>query len=152
MVAKARVACVERGLDRERVHVGAGNHNFANLDLSEFDGAEDEFFFAGGEQAALPRLLDLDLQLFRGVGVAVFLFSRDAQRANESAETMSRSEIAQRKVLRNQRNGRATSKVTRSARARLILFRNEFADDHVQGAEEDEGGGKRESVRERTTE
>ena len=76
---------VERGFDRERVHVGTGNHDFANLDLSEFDGAEDEFFFAGGEQAALARLLDLDLQLFGGVRVAVFLFSGDAERANESA-------------------------------------------------------------------
>ena len=38
--------------------------------------------------------------------------------------------------------------MTRSARARLTALRNEFADDDVQRAEEDERGGKRESVRE----
>src|SRR5271154_7216773 len=38
---------VERGLDGKRVHVRARNHDFANLDLANFDSAENKLFFAG---------------------------------------------------------------------------------------------------------
>jgi len=35
------------------VHVRPGHHDFPHLDLREFDGAENEFFFARGKQPPL---------------------------------------------------------------------------------------------------
>src|SRR6266700_798117 len=64
---------VQIGFHGKRVHVRPGNHDFPDLDLSEFHGAEDELLFARRNQAALARLLNLDLQFFRRMGNAVNL-------------------------------------------------------------------------------
>src|SRR5258708_20969885 len=58
---------VERGFNRDHVHVRPGDHDFAHLHLAEFDGADDEFFFARSEESALASLLDWDLQLLGGM-------------------------------------------------------------------------------------
>jgi len=62
---------IQVGFHSQGVHVRPRHHNFPHLDLCEFDGAEDEFLFAGGEQSALARLLNLNLQLFCGMRNAV---------------------------------------------------------------------------------
>ena len=69
---------VERSFDAEEMKIGARNHDFADLNLAKFDGAEDDFFFAGGEQAAFACLLDLDLQLFGGMRDTVARLGIDA--------------------------------------------------------------------------
>ena len=64
---------VQIGFHGKCVHVRPRNHDFPDLDLRQLHGAEDEFLFAWRDQAALPRLLNLDLQFFRGMGNAVNL-------------------------------------------------------------------------------
>ena len=68
---------IEGGFDGENVHVWARNHDLANLQMTQLDGAEDELLFPGSKQAPFTRLLDLDLELFGGMGHAVP--SRDSQ-------------------------------------------------------------------------
>jgi hypothetical protein len=48
------------------------------LNLAEFDGAEDDFLFTGREQATFTGLLNLDLQLFSGMGDTVASLRIDA--------------------------------------------------------------------------
>ena len=48
----------ESGGGGERVNVGARDHDFAGLDLAEFHCGLNEFYFGGGEQAAVSCLLD----------------------------------------------------------------------------------------------
>ena len=76
---------IERSFDGKGVHVRAGNHDFADLQLAEFDGAENELLFAGGEQAAFARLLNLNLEFFGGVGNAVPGGSDNAESLDDDA-------------------------------------------------------------------
>ena len=73
----------EGGLDREDMEVGARNHDFADLKLTQLDGALNEFFFARGEQTALAHLSNEDLQLFGGVNERVGLRGADAHGADK---------------------------------------------------------------------
>ena len=52
------------------VHVRTRDHDFSDLHLTEFYGANDEFFLAGRKQPTFARLLDLNLQLFSQIGRA----------------------------------------------------------------------------------
>src|SRR5580698_5196103 len=56
----------ESGGGGEGVDVGARDHDFAGLDLAEFHRGLNEFYFGGGEQAAVAGLLDHHLQFFGG--------------------------------------------------------------------------------------
>ena len=76
---------VERGFDREDVHVWAWDHDFADLHLAQFDRADDELFFSGGQEAALACLLDLNLQLFGGVRSVVAVGLGDAEGFDDRA-------------------------------------------------------------------
>ena len=67
------------------MHVRTRHHDFADLDLRQFDGAENEFFLAGGEQPTLARLLDLDLQLLGRVRDAVRWRNGDPQSFHDGA-------------------------------------------------------------------
>ena len=64
---------IEGRFHRQGVHVRPWHHDFAHLHLGQFDGADDKFFFAGGQQASLTRLLNLNLQFLGGVRHAVAL-------------------------------------------------------------------------------
>ncbi len=62
---------VQAGFHGKRVYVRPRHHNLPYLDLREFHGAQNEFFFAGRYQSAFAGLLNafagllnLDLELF----------------------------------------------------------------------------------------
>jgi len=113
---------IERSLNRQSVHIRAGNHDLPDLQLAQLDGAENEFFFSDRQQSSFTCLLDLDLQFFGGMGDAVPCGPYDTQCADDSAEIPSRRSMAQRKELRNHAKGRATIRAMRSARARLMVL------------------------------
>ena len=113
---------IQGGFDGENVHVWARNHDLANLQVTQFDGAEDELLFPGSKQAPFARLLDLDLELFGGMGDAVPGWEAEPRAFTMAPEMLSRKSMAQRKVVRNHRNGRAIISATRSARARLMVL------------------------------
>ncbi len=64
---------VQRGVGGHRMHVGPRHHQFAHLHAIEFNRAEDEFLFLHADKTAFARLLDLNLQFFRGVHLRVAL-------------------------------------------------------------------------------
>src|SRR2546429_9800953 len=76
---------IKTGFDGQSMHVRTRHHDFADLDLRQFDGAENEFFLAGGEQPTLARLLDLDLQLLGRVRDAVRWRNGDPQSFHDGA-------------------------------------------------------------------
>ena len=67
------------------MHIRARHHDLAHLHLPQLDGADDEFFFAGRQQAALSRLLNLDLQFLGGMRRAMSVRLCNAERLNDSA-------------------------------------------------------------------
>jgi len=73
----------ERGFDGKDVEVGARNHDFADLELAQLDGALNEFLFARGEEAAFANLADEDLQFFGGVYEGMRLRGANPHGANE---------------------------------------------------------------------
>ena len=76
--------CVfERRVDGQRVHVGARNHHFADLDLAQLHRALNEFHFGGGNQAAVARLLHHHLQFFGGTHQGMAVRRDDAERADD---------------------------------------------------------------------
>ena len=67
---------VQRGVGGHEVHVGPRHHQLPHLHSVEFDRAEDEFLFLHPNEAAFARLLNLNLQFFRGVNLRVACESR----------------------------------------------------------------------------
>src|SRR5258705_4019047 len=76
---------VERRFDREGVHVRTGDHDFPDLQLAQLDGTENKLFFPDGEQSPFAGLLNLNLQLLRGMGNAVAAWLHNAKRADNGA-------------------------------------------------------------------
>jgi len=134
---------VEGRFDRESVHVGARNHDFADLKLTQFDGAEYEFFFARGEQPAFAGLLDLNLQLLRGMHDAMAARRHYSEsfddRAGHAVEKINRPAKGVEKPLEwpcdHERNAFSASEANG--------FGNELAEDDVDGAEKQKGERER---------
>src|SRR6202166_4339797 len=76
---------VERRFDREGVHVRTGDHDFADLQLAEFDGAENKLLFSDREQSTFAALLNLYLKFFGGMGNTMAGGPHDAKHANDGA-------------------------------------------------------------------
>ena len=126
---------------------GADTMISRTCNLAQFNRAEDEFFFPGGEQAPFARLLDLDLQFFGGVGHAVTAGSHESPRAfTMRPEAPSSRSMAHRNVFRNHRNGRATMQRDALRPGKTDRFGHQFAQDHVNGAEEHERDGQSDRV------
>ena len=62
------------------MHIRPRHHNLPHLNLRKLHGAQNKFLFARGEQSALARLSDLDLELFRRMRNAVHLWRGNSQR------------------------------------------------------------------------
>src|SRR5258708_12223211 len=76
---------VERGFHWEGVHVRTGDHDFPDLQLTQLDGTENKLLFPDGEQSPFAGLLNLNLQLLRGMGNAVAAWLHNAKRADNGA-------------------------------------------------------------------
>src|SRR5260221_188428 len=76
---------VERRFNREGVHVRTGDHDFPDLQLTQLDGTENKLLFPDGEQSPFAGLLNLNLQLLRGMGNAVAAWLHNAKRADNGA-------------------------------------------------------------------
>ena len=113
---------IERGFHRKHEHVGAGDHDLADLQLAKFDGAENKLFFTDGQQSPFTCLLDLNLQFFGGVRLAVADRSGQAQRFHDDAgnaiEQINRPAEGIQEPLKRARNHQSH----RSARTRLMVL------------------------------
>src|SRR5882762_5694914 len=128
------------------MQVGARNHDFANLDLAEFDGAEDDFFFAGGEQAAFASLLNLDLEFFGGVSDPVAGLGIDAHGFDDGSGSAIEKFNGPAKSVQEPVKRTGDKEGDAFGAGQADGFGNEFADDYVQSGEESERGGKSEGV------
>ncbi len=130
---------VKRGLSGQGVHVRTRNHDFADLYLAELDGADNEFFFARGEEAALASLLNLNLQLFGGMHRA-----RDLGLCNPKG-LYDRTGNTVKQIDGPAKSRQEPGKRPRDQQRHALRARqadglwHEFADDYVQSAEQGEG-------------
>src|SRR5258708_13812114 len=76
---------VERRFAREGVHVRTGDHDFPDLQLTQLDGTENKLLFPYGEQSPFAGLLNLNLQLLRGMGNPVAAWLHNAKPADNGA-------------------------------------------------------------------
>src|SRR6516162_5733873 len=113
---------IERSFDGERMHVRPGNHDFADWSWLSSIALRMNFSSPG---ASRPRSRacwiwicnsSVEWATSRPVG------SMTPKALTTAPEMPPRRLMAQRNVLRNHRNGRATIKAMRSARARLMDF------------------------------
>src|SRR5712671_3257221 len=58
---------IQGGFRGDGVHIRPGHHDFAYLHLPQLDCADDELLFPGRQKSPLTCLLNLNLQLFRGM-------------------------------------------------------------------------------------
>jgi hypothetical protein len=75
----------QSGFHRKRMDVGARHHDLADLELAKLEGALDVAFFVRSQKPALARLLDDDLQFFRGMNRGVAEPRRDSQGPHHGA-------------------------------------------------------------------
>src|SRR5713101_6416182 len=139
---------VEGGFDGKSVHIRTRDHDFADLELAEFDGAENKFFFAGSEETLFAGLLDLDLQFLRGVGEAVAGVRADAEGLDDGAGDAVEQIDGPAKGLEEPPEGPGDEKGDAFGLREADAFGDEFAEDNVNGAEEDEGEGESDGVHE----
>src|SRR5258707_709327 len=137
---------VERSFDGKKMQVRARNHDFANLDLAEFDGAEDDFFFAGGEQSAFASLLNLDLEFFGGVSDAVAGLGIDAHGFDDGSGSAIEKFNGPAKSIQEPVKGPGDKEGDAFGAGQADGFGNKLADDYVQSGEESERGGQSEGV------
>src|SRR5258708_2963142 len=79
---------VERRFHWEGVHVRTGDHDFPDLQLTQLDGTENKLLFPDGEQSPFAGLLNLNLQLLRGMGNAVAAWLREVYSQSHRAESV----------------------------------------------------------------
>src|SRR6266566_3339105 len=128
------------------MQVGARNHDFTNLDLAEFDGAEDDFFFTGGKQAAFASLLNLNLKFFGGVSDTVAGLGIDAHGFDDGSGNAIEKFNGPTKSVQEPVKGPGDKEGDAFGAGQADGFGNEFADDYVQSGEESERDGKSEGV------
>ena len=82
------------------MHVGARDHQLANLNLVELHGVLHELHFGGLKEAAIAGLFDDHLQFFGGANAVVAGGRGDAEPETILSATASRRSMAQEKSLR----------------------------------------------------
>src|SRR6266404_481536 len=134
---------VERRFDREGVHVRTGDHDFPDLQLTQLDGTENKLLFPDGEQSPFAGLLNLNLQLLRGMSNAVAAWLHNAKRADNGAgdaikEVDGPSEGVEEPCKRARNHEGDAFSASQADR-----LRNQFPENHVDGAEDRERESER---------
>ena len=137
---------VEFGFDAENVHVRARNHNFADLDLAKFDGAEDDSLFAWCKQTAFASLLNLNLQLFGGVRDTVACLRRNSHGGDDFPGNAIEQIDGPAKSVQEPMERASNEKRDAFGACKADRFGDQFADYHVQRGKENERGSKRKCV------
>src|SRR5206468_1890205 len=126
----------------ERVYVRARNHDFAHLNLSKLHGAENEFFFAGGDQAAFTGLLNLDLEFLGGMRNAVNLSGGNSQGLHNRAGNPVEKMDGPAKSAQEPPEGHGYQQGHALGTGEADSLGNQFPDDYVQCAEESKCTGQ----------
>ncbi len=134
---------VEVCFDRQQVHIGPRHHDFAHLYLAELDRAGNEFFFAGSEQAAFTRLLNLDLQLFGRVNGSVNRRLRHAEATHNHAGNPVQQIDRPAKRLEKPRKRPRDQQGDPFGASEAHSFGDKFANHDVKGAQHRERQTKR---------
>ncbi len=129
------------------MHVRPRHHDFAELHLAKFDGAEDEAFFAQGQKAAFARLLNLHLEFFGGVHHGVAVRRGNTHGANDAAgnavEQVNRRPERLQKPMEGPRNQQRHALGSAQADA----LGHQLAKDHVHSREQEKCQRQRRPMR-----
>ncbi len=128
------------------MHVRAGDHDLADLQLAEFDGAENEFFFADRQQSPFAGLLNLNLQLFGGMGDAVPGWPHNSERANNRTGNPVEQIDGPTKRVEKPCKGARDHQGDPLGAGQADGFGYEFAEHHMNSAKDCEGKRERSRV------
>ena len=130
---------LERRFYWKCMHVRTGDHDFTDLQLAEFDGAENELLFSDREQSPFAGLLNLYLKFFGGMGNTMAGGPHDAKHANDGAGDAVKKIDGPAERVEKPGEGASDHEGDAFGASEADGFGYQFAENHVDGAEDREG-------------